>query len=264
MIWIATLCLLAIAVWLFFNALNERRWVEAHSHDETVASDKGFLPSFSAMTGSASASADGDLSSDQENTRFAKAVAKVKEKGSQYGDKIVEKKAAAARIIKPEDRPGSTGDENTLISRAVSKVGQGVNKLDERLDGKVKAAGAVVSSAAQNLSTTTEGSLVDRATRKVSAASGQISSRVGEFARNKASSLGEGRNTTDEGLFGKVAGKVSAGLETVEKRVTKSRTDSSVGNEHSSEDLITRVSSKVGEGIEKIDQKIVEKPVKTD
>ena len=37
MIWIATLCLLAVAAWLFFNALNERRWVEAHSHDETVA-----------------------------------------------------------------------------------------------------------------------------------------------------------------------------------------------------------------------------------
>ena len=59
MIWIATLCLLAIAVWLFFNALNERRWVESHSHDETVASDEGLLANFTALTRTAPASEPG-------------------------------------------------------------------------------------------------------------------------------------------------------------------------------------------------------------
>ncbi|MGK0321637.1 MAG: hypothetical protein ACI9JP_003831, partial [Granulosicoccus sp.] len=56
MIWITTLCLLAVALWLFFNALNERRWVEAHSHDETVASDEGLLPSLTGLTKTANPS----------------------------------------------------------------------------------------------------------------------------------------------------------------------------------------------------------------
>lgn len=58
--WIATLCLLAIAAWLFFNALNERRWVETHKHDETVASDEGLFASLTALTGTAGAAARGE------------------------------------------------------------------------------------------------------------------------------------------------------------------------------------------------------------
>jgi len=88
MIWIATICLLAIAAWLFFNALNERRWVQAHSHDETVASDEGLLPNFTAMTRSGSAAVGGLVSMDQENKRVANAISKVQEKTSNYGGKL--------------------------------------------------------------------------------------------------------------------------------------------------------------------------------
>lgn len=51
MIWIATLCLLAVAAWLIMSALNEKAWVDAHSHDENVAADKGLLSGFSTVTG---------------------------------------------------------------------------------------------------------------------------------------------------------------------------------------------------------------------
>ena len=51
MIWIATLCLLAVAAWLIMNGLNEKAWVDAHSHDDSVAADKGLLASFSTRTG---------------------------------------------------------------------------------------------------------------------------------------------------------------------------------------------------------------------
>lgn len=44
---LASLILLFIVAWLFFNALNEKRWVDAHMHDETVAADPGILPDVS-------------------------------------------------------------------------------------------------------------------------------------------------------------------------------------------------------------------------
>jgi len=80
MIWIATICLLAIAAWLFFNALNERRWVEAHSHDETVAADKGLFPSFSKP--------EDTYTVNQVNTGVGKKVAKIRQKTAEIGDKL--------------------------------------------------------------------------------------------------------------------------------------------------------------------------------
>ena len=96
MIWIVTLCLLATFAWFLFNALNEKRWVEAHSHDEAVASDEGFLPSFTQMKSKVGPDAEGKVSISEENSRFARAVAKVQEKTSKAGD-YLEQKAAAAR-----------------------------------------------------------------------------------------------------------------------------------------------------------------------
>lgn len=37
--------LVGIIAWLVINGLNEMRWVQAHSHEEDVASDKGIIPS---------------------------------------------------------------------------------------------------------------------------------------------------------------------------------------------------------------------------
>ncbi|MEE9320477.1 MAG: hypothetical protein V3U76_08530 [Granulosicoccus sp.] len=80
MIWIATICLLAIAAWLFFNALNERRWVEAHSHDDAVAADKGLFPSFSKP--------EDTYSVNQESTGIGKRVAKIRQKTTDMGNKL--------------------------------------------------------------------------------------------------------------------------------------------------------------------------------
>ncbi|PID60651.1 MAG: hypothetical protein CSB44_09735 [Gammaproteobacteria bacterium] len=60
MIWIVTLCLLFVAAWLFFNAMNEREWVQAHIHDDLVAADKGLFPALDGLTGGAGAGRTGD------------------------------------------------------------------------------------------------------------------------------------------------------------------------------------------------------------
>ncbi|NND91927.1 MAG: hypothetical protein HKN42_13795 [Granulosicoccus sp.] len=98
MMWIATLCLLAIAAWLFFNAWNERQWVQDHSHDETVASDEGLLPSFTALTRSA-----------------------LPEGGT---SNTTERLGEIAR------------EANSAMGRMASKVGEHAGRLDERLDAR--------------------------------------------------------------------------------------------------------------------------------
>ncbi len=110
MIWIATLCLLAIAAWLFFNALNERRWVQAHSHDETVASDEGLLANFTSLTRTASPAGDPALAGEPQITPLGRAVSTVQGTAAKVSGKLQEQRAAHAR-----------GDE-TVLSRAVAKV----------------------------------------------------------------------------------------------------------------------------------------------
>jgi len=263
MIWISTLCLLAIAAWLFFNALNERRWVEAHSHDETVASDEGLLPSFTTRTRSANLQGDGKISIDQENTGFARAVAAVQEKSAKLGDKFVEAKVAAARIGDNEDRPGSASEENTLFGRMVSKVGAKAAQIDDKLDAKMKAA------AIQGSTSVTDdgqgGSFFERTSRKVSQRSEEITQRIANRAKNAASRYEDNRGSgagNDDGVFGKMVNKVSGGIDTVEKKVEARLASSRVSQDtqglHSSDDLMTRVSAKVGNKIIEIDDKVVD------
>lgn len=110
MIWIATLCLLAIAAWLFFNALNERRWVEAHSHDETVASDEGLLVNFTALTRTSVPAGDPNAPGEVIQTPLGRAVSKVQETTALANAKFQEQREAAAR------------GEDTVIGRTYSKV----------------------------------------------------------------------------------------------------------------------------------------------
>ncbi len=136
MIWIATLCLLAIAAWLFFNALNERRWVQAHSHDETVASDEGLLASFTSLTRTASPSGDPAIAGEPQITPLGRAVTTVQGTAARVSGKFQEQRAAHAR------------GEETVLSRAVAKVTDKdgvVNKMAgkvadgfERLEKKVE------------------------------------------------------------------------------------------------------------------------------
>jgi len=251
MIWICTLFLLTVTAWLFFNALNERRWVQAHSHDETVAADEGFLPNFTAITGSGLTAIKGKLSIDEENSRFARAVNKVQEKTSKYSEKFIESKAAAARIDDPENRPASASEENTLFGRAVARIGAQAERIDNKLDARMKAAAS--QSAGSDDSAADDEGLFMRASRKVATKSDEISQRVAHRAKNMAQGYGEGRSASEEeGLFGKMVGKVSGGMEKLESKV-ESRMAASRNKDDG--DLISRVTAKVGNKINGMDNK---------
>jgi hypothetical protein len=264
MIWIATLCMLAIAAWLFFNASNERRWVQVHSHDETVASDEGILPNFTARTRTAMPQGDAKVSIDQENTRFARAVVKVQSKTRKYGDRFFEQKAAAARLSDTDQRPASVRDEDTFFGRAVAKVGARAERVDQKLEVKMKQASSAPVQSASGSQPENEGSFFDRAARKVARTSDEISARVANRARLHASGLEDrGAAGDNEGLFGKVVSSVSSKMETmdrkVQQRLAAGRTGGTVDGAEK-QDLISRVSAKVGSRINELDAKIVDRP----
>ena len=239
MIWIATLCLLAIAAWLFFNALNERRWVEAHSHDETVASDPGILPDFSRL--SARLHPDGKVSIDQEDSGFARAVAKVREKTEKASEKI-EKRAAEAR---------ERDDGETFFGRAVAKIGGRVNAMDDKLDARAKRAASAPSG-----SITEESSLFGRATARVNRKQEEYGLRLHERAASRAAEPAASRSARDDdGFFGRMVNRVSGQLDRVEGKM-----DARAERARSAdEDFMTRTSAKVGGKINEIDEKIVDK-----
>ena len=239
MIWIATLCLLAIAAWLFFNALNERRWVESHSHDETVASDPGILPDLSRLT--ARSSTDGKVSIEQEDSPFARAVAKVREKTEKASAKI-EERASRAR---------ERDDGETFFGRAVAKIGGGVNAMDDKLDARAKRA-----SDTRGGSIAEEDSLFGRITARVDRKQEEYGRRVHERAASRAAEPTASRSVRDDGgFFGRMVNRVSGQLDRVEGKM-----DARAERARSAdEDFMTRTSAKVGGKINEIDEKIVDK-----
>jgi len=254
MIWISTICLLAIAAWLFFNALNERRWVEAHSHDESVASDKGFLPSFTSRTGSGLLGDQEKVSIHQENSRFARAVSMVQEKSAKMSDKFIESRAAAARIDDESERPRSAREEDTMFGRAVALIGEKTERMDQKLDDKMKAASS--QTAKNDDGSASDESLFARTTKQVAAKSDEISTMVANRAKGVAQKYESATaNAGENTLFSKVMTKVSSGMETIEAKIDSR---ASKAKEESGEDLMTRVASKIGSRINEIDEKVVE------
>ena len=242
MIWIATLCLLAIAAWLFFNALNERRWVEAHSHDESVRADPGILPDFSAMMSKMSSGTDGRVSIDQEDSAFARAVAKVREKSEKVGERI-ERRAAEGR---------ERDDGDTFFGRAVAKVGGTVNGMDERLDARARRAAERRSG-----SVTEEDSLFGRATARVARKQEEYGARMRERVARKAATDQPARPAAEEdGLFGSLVRRVSGRLERMEGKIDAKAAKARDGKD---EDFLMRTSSKVGGRVNEIDERIVAK-----
>lgn len=248
MIWISTLCLLAIAAWLFFNAMNERRWVEAHSHDETVASDEGLIPGFSSRTGSSGGT--GKVSIDQEDSGFARAVAKVQNTTSKYGEKL-ETKIAAAK----------SGDDDTLFGRTVTRVGESAQKMDRKLDEKLKSASRMVNTSKDAL--TAEGNLLDRAKHKVSATSDDMGRRMSEMAARRAESR-EASGSSDSSPLDRIVGGVSGGISKMESKldeqIAKGRAHvASRRSDGPQEDLLSRVTAKVGSTVSELDKKLIRK-----
>ena len=131
MIWITSLCLLAVFAWLVFNGLNERRWVQAHAHDETVASDEGLLPSLSSLTGSGglpgvAASAGAGLTKTMHTVRekSGPALERVKEKSGPALEKVREKSGPALEKIKEKSGP--------TLEKVKEKSGPALEKIKEK------------------------------------------------------------------------------------------------------------------------------------
>ena len=131
MIWITSLCLLAVFAWLVFNGLNERRWVQAHAHDETVASDEGLLPSLSSLTGSGglpgvAASAGAGLTKTMHTVRekSGPALERVKEKSGPALEKVREKSGPALEKIKEKSAP--------TLEKVKEKSGPAFEKVKEK------------------------------------------------------------------------------------------------------------------------------------
>ena len=232
MIWISTLCLLALAGWLFFNALNERRWVEAHNHDESVTSDQGLFSWFTNRIGKGLTDIEGQVSISQENSRFARAVSKVQEKTGKWGDKFIESKASAARFDNDADRPKSAAEENTLFGRAVARISEESKRIDDKFTAKVKARYG------QNVSEGSDEGLLTRTSRKVAAKSDEIGHLVADKAKNLSQGYAKGRSSVSDG-------KMTSGTASTQPGVSEA------------EDLLTRVASKVGASVKQMEKKLV-------
>lgn len=206
MIWILTLCLLAVAAWLFFNALNERRWVDDHSHDETVASDEGLLAGFTAKTRTALTEGDGKVSMDKVNSGVARAVSVAKEKSTELGKKM-ETKIASVRSPNPDGSPASGGGENSLIGRVVAKVGATAASIDDKLDTKMKAAATDTAVAGND---SQGGTFFERTSRKVTQRSGEITQRVAHRAKVAANNYEESHRAV--GDSSEVANKIDENI----------------------------------------------------
>ncbi len=171
MLWLISLILIGVIVWLFMNALNEKQWVDAHSHDEEVAQDPGLFGSFSNSTGtgastSASASAAagkvggavsgigssisggiGKLSGDTNAEKLQSAADGVKQKTAQTGEMLGEKLAAArnsdmAGQIKEKtadmhSKVKTKLDDSDMFSKVKENVKKGVDKIGEQVDSKI-------------------------------------------------------------------------------------------------------------------------------
>ena len=232
MIWISTLCLLFVAAWLFFNALNEKRWVEAHSHDESVASDEGLLGGFSLRTGTGQTGVNGKVSIDQENTRFARAVTKVKNQTTVWGDKLIESKVSEARIKDGEERPGSVREENTLFGRAVARVSGSADRREQQFGDKMNSSSHQSGSTDSSVGGT-EG-LVARTSRKVAAKSEEVTQIVASGAKSLSQNLSSRR--------------VSAKDSNVDSKMADSRRSSG----DKVKDPVSRASARVSDSISKM------------
>jgi len=136
MIWLITLFLLAIFAWLLLNGINEKQWVDAHLHDENVASDKGLFASFTAL-------GEGD-----EEDKVGNVVANVKKKSAEASGKIGEK-VSEARQSEAADkmREKTSGmreriqsevkNEDGMLNKLKNNVASGVEKVGKQVDEKI-------------------------------------------------------------------------------------------------------------------------------
>ena len=189
MIWITTLCLLAVFAWLVFNGLNERRWVQAHAHDETVASDEGLLPSLSSLTGSGglpgvAASAGAGLTKTMHTVKekSGPALERVKEKSGPALEKVKEKSGPALEKIKEKSAP--------TLEKVKEKSGPAFEKVKEK-------SGPALEKIKEK-----SGPALERVKEKSGPAFDKVKEKSGEYKNRLAerrSTLEERRSTSEPG-----------------------------------------------------------------
>lgn len=134
MIWITTICLLLVFAWLLFNGLNERRWVKAHSHDESVASDEGLLYNLSARKNSGTA--EGGTASADEQSLFGRTVARVSESSAKFDQRLREKINTASND--PASGPDDDATAGNFVARTTRKVAQRSDDLGKLVAERAK------------------------------------------------------------------------------------------------------------------------------
>ncbi len=209
MIWIATLCLLTIAAWLFFNALNELDWVKAHSHDETVASDVGLFPTLTAFTRKAATQVTGKISIDQEKTRIANALAKVQNKSAKYSQQVLNSGPNTGQAAR--DPNGES-----FIDRTAKKIATTSENVSSRLVTTTRdKASNLVHGFSESRESGLVGKMVDKVSSKLPGTSNTLSDPpVNQRADNNHSDLGK-----SEDLINRVSDKVAPKIDKIEEKI---------------------------------------------
>jgi len=136
MIWLITLFLLAVFAWFLLNGLNEKQWVDAHMHDETVASDKGLFASFTAL-------GDGD-----KDDRVGNVVDNLKKKSadasSALGEKLSDARQSETAGKMREKTSGirervrnEVNNEDGMFNKIKNSVSDKVDKVGKKVDEKI-------------------------------------------------------------------------------------------------------------------------------
>lgn len=247
MIWITTIFLLAVAAWLFFNALNERRWVEDHRHDETVASDEGLLPSLTSLTKTASSTSNNGTPGDGLETPMQRAAAKLKTGTEKLGEQVsVAKKSAGEMYQRAKDADGALG-ENSTVGRLASKAKEKAGVLNQKLDAGMKSASSLTTGSTDSNG---NGSFL----KKAVATTGTFTQKVAHTVRNSADNLtGKTNASGEESIVSKIASKVSDGMNAVEQKLDRVAAKSTDANDV----LASQVATKVGAKVDEVDPKIV-------
>ena len=249
MIWITTIFLLAVAAWLFFNALNERRWVEAHSHDETVASDEGLLPSLTGRTKTAMPTGDGGTPAHGQETPMERAAAKLKTGTEKLGEQVSEAKKSAGEMYERARQSDGALGENSTVGRLASKTREKASVLNQKLDAGMKSASSLTTGSADGSG--------ESFLQKAAATSGSVTQKVAQTVKNSAENLtGKTNAAGEESVVSKIAGKVSSGMSAVDQKLDRvAAKRSSAG---ANDDLISSASANVSAKVDQVDQKIAD------
>jgi len=136
MIWLITLLLLALFAWLLLNGINEKQWVDAHMHDETVANDKGLFASFTAM-------GDGD-SEDKVGNVVQNLKKKTSHASKALGEKISDARQSETAGKLREKTSGmrervqnEVSNEDGMFNKIKNNVADTVGKVGDKVDEKI-------------------------------------------------------------------------------------------------------------------------------